>query len=215
MRSGKWNASPLKESAPSRFRSTRRTRACRSSGTRSTTRVWSAIADAGMPVSLHVCPPKGRHLGADPTPVKGVFQVIPPILMSQPMTELLLSGVYQRHPELRVVLVESGLSWIPYLLERLDKCYHKGDWASRGMPLDGLPSDYWYRNMAATFEEDLTGMGMRDKIGVENLLWATDYPHIDQTFPKSMQVIEEHFAGIPPEETDLMIRGNAQRLYRL
>jgi len=177
--------------------------------------VWSAIEEVGMPVSLHVCPPKGRGLGSDPTPARGVFQVMPPILMSQPMTELILSGVFQRHPRLRIVLVESGLSWIPYLLERLDLCAHKGDWKRRGMPIDNLPTDYWYQNMAATFEEDLTAMGMRDKLGVENLLWATDYPHPDQTFPRSMEVIDEHFSDIPERERDLMIRGNATRLYRL
>jgi predicted TIM-barrel fold metal-dependent hydrolase len=176
--------------------------------------VWSAIEEVQMPVSLHVCPPKGRGLGSDPTPAHGVMQVIPPILMSQPMTELILSGVFERHPGLRVVMVESGLSWIPYLLERLDTCYHKGDWKSRGMPA-GLPTDYWYRNMAATFEEDLTSMAMRDKLGVENLLWATDYPHIDQTFPNSMRVIAEHFSDMPERDRDLMTRGNAQRLYRL
>jgi predicted TIM-barrel fold metal-dependent hydrolase len=177
--------------------------------------VWSAIEEAQMPISLHVCPPKGRGLGADPTPVKGVFQVMPPILMSQPMVELILSGVFQRHPGLRVVLVESGLSWIPYMLERLDTCYHKGDWKARGLPLDYLPSDYWYRNMAATFEEDLTAMGMRDKLGVENLLWASDYPHPDQTFPNSMRVIDEHFSSMSQSEKDLMTRDNARRLYRL
>jgi predicted TIM-barrel fold metal-dependent hydrolase len=177
--------------------------------------VWAAIAEAQMPISLHVSPPKHRGLGSDPTPARGVFQVMPPILMSQPMTELILSGVFQRHPDLRVVLVESGLSWIPYLLERLDTCAHKGDWKQRGMPIDNLPSDYWYHNMGATFEEDLTAMGMRDKLGPKNLLWATDYPHIDQTFPNSMKVIDEHFSDIPADERDLMIRGNAQRFYNL
>ncbi len=177
--------------------------------------LWAAIAEARMPVSLHVCPPKGRGLGADPTPARGIFQVMPPILMSQPMTELILSGVFQRHPELRVVLVESGLGWIPYLLERLDLSHRKGDWKAQGMPIDNLPSDYWYRNMAATFEEDLTAMSMRDKLGVENLLWATDYPHPDQTFPHSQRVIEEHFAGMPESEKLLMIRDNAKRIYRL
>jgi predicted TIM-barrel fold metal-dependent hydrolase len=177
--------------------------------------LWSAIEEAEMPISLHVCPPKGRGLGADPTPVRGVFQVMPPILMSQPMVELILSGVFQRHPGLRVVLVESGLSWIPYMLERMDTCHQKGEWKDRGMPIDNLPSDYWYSNMAATFEEDLTAMGMRDKLGVENLLWATDYPHIDQTFPNSMRVIDEHFSGMPERDRDLMTRENAKRLYRL
>lgn len=177
--------------------------------------LWSAIEEVRMPVSLHVCPPKGRGLGADPTPVRGIFQVMPPILMSQPMVELILSGVFKRHPDLRVVLVESGLSWIPFMLERMDLCAHKGDWRQRGMPIDNLPSDYWYANMAATFEEDLTAMGMRYKLGVENLLWASDYPHPDQTFPHSLAVIDEHFSDIPEAEKNLMIRDNAQRLYGL
>ena len=177
--------------------------------------LWSAIEEVQTPVSLHVCPPKGRGLGADPTPARGIFQVLPPIMMSQPMTELILSGVFHRHPKLNIVLVESGLSWIPYLLERLDLCADKGDWKARGMPITNVPSDYWYSNMAATFEEDLTAMGMRDRLGVENLLWATDYPHPDQTFPYSQSVIEEHFDAIPEHEKNLMIRDNAKRLYRL
>lgn len=177
--------------------------------------LWSAIEEVQMPVSLHVCPPKGRGLGADPTPARGIFQVMPPIMMSQPMVELILSGVFQRHPRLKIVLVEAGLGWIPYMLERLDTCFEKGDWKERGMPVDNLPSDYWYSNMAATFEEDLMAMGMRHKLGVENLLWATDYPHPDQTFPRSLEVIDEHFADIPETERNLMIRGNAKRLYRL
>jgi predicted TIM-barrel fold metal-dependent hydrolase len=177
--------------------------------------LWSAIEEVQMPVSLHVCPPKGRGLGADPTPARGIFQVMPPILMSQPMVELILTGVFKRHPGLRIVLVESGLSWIPYMLERLDTCHHKGEWKERGMPIDNLPSDYWYSNMAATFEEDLMAMGMRHKLGVENLLWASDYPHPDQTFPNSLGVIEEHFADMPQRERDLMTRENATRLYRL
>jgi predicted TIM-barrel fold metal-dependent hydrolase len=176
--------------------------------------LWSAIEEVQMPVSLHVCPPKGRGLGADPSPAKGVFQVMPPILMSQPMVELILNGVFQRHPGLRVVLVEAGLGWIPYLLDRMDTCHRKGDWKARGMPIDNLPSDYWYSNMAATFEEDLMAMGMRDRLGVENLLWATDYPHPDQTFPRSLEVIDEHIASLPERERDLMIHDNAARLYR-
>ena len=83
------------------------------------------------------------------------------------------------------------------------------------MPIENLPSDYWYQNMAATFEEDLTAMGMRDKLGVENLLWASDYPHIDQTFPNSMRVIDEPFSSMSAREKDLMTRENAKRLYRL
>lgn len=174
--------------------------------------LWAAIAETEVPISLHVCPPAGRGLGKDPTPARGIFQVMPPILMSQALVELILTGVFERHPKLRVVLVESGLSWIPYMLDRLDRVSAKLDWPSRGMPR-GKPSDYWYRNMAATFEEDELGLSMRDRIGVENLLWATDYPHPDSTFPRSMEVIETQFASCTPEETAAMTAGNVSRLY--
>jgi predicted TIM-barrel fold metal-dependent hydrolase len=177
--------------------------------------LWSAIEEAGVPISLHVCPPKGHGLGADPTPARGVFQVMPPILMSQPLVEWILTGIFDRHPGLRIVLVEAGLGWIPYLLDRLDLCHHKGDWKSKGMPVAELPSDYWYQNMAATFEEDPVGLSMRSRLGVENLLWATDYPHIDQTFPRSRQVIATEFVDCTPDEVELLVGGNARRLYRI
>jgi uncharacterized protein len=174
--------------------------------------LWAAIAEAAMPVSLHVCPPAGRGLGKDPTPARGIFQVMPPILMSQALVEFILTGVFERHPELQVVLVEAGLSWIPYMLDRLDRVSTKLDWPSKGMP-SGRPSDYWYRNMAATFEEDELGLSMRERIGVENLLWATDYPHPDTTFPRSRQVIEEEFFDCSPAETAAMTSGNVARIY--
>jgi uncharacterized protein len=174
--------------------------------------LWAAIAEAGVPVSLHVCPPAGRGLGKDPTPARGIFQVMPPILMSQPMVELILTGVFERHPGLRIVMVEAGLSWIPYMLDRLDRVSVKGNWADRGMPA-GKPSDYWYANMAATFEEDELGLSLRERIGVENLLWATDYPHPDSTFPHSQEVLTREFAECTADERDAMTSGNAARLY--
>ena len=177
--------------------------------------LWSAIEEVGLPVSLHVCPPAGRGLGKDPTPARGIFQVMPPILMAQPMVELILTGTFTRHPGLRIVLVEAGLSWIPYMLDRLDRVYHKAGWKARGMALDDLPSDYWRRNMAATFEEDELGLSLRDHIGVDNLLWATDYPHPDSTFPNSQKVIATEFAACPPEDVLKMTSANAARLYQL
>jgi len=176
---------------------------------------WSAVEEIGIPLSLHVCPPAGRSLGRDPTPARGIFQVMPPILMSQPLVELILTGTFTRHPALRVIFVESGLSWIPYILDRLDRTYHKSGWKQRGMPLDELPSYYWFNNMAATFEEDELGLELRQRIGVDNLLWASDYPHPDSTWPESRKVIAEQFTACRPEEVARMVRDNAARLYHL
>jgi predicted TIM-barrel fold metal-dependent hydrolase len=177
--------------------------------------LWSALEACQLPVSLHVVPPTGVGLGRDPTPARGIFQSVPPIFMALPMTELIVSGVFTRHPGLRVIMVESGLAWIPFMLDRLDRVYHKSRWQDRGMPLDELPSHYWYQNMGATFEEDELGLELRHHIGVDNMFWATDYPHPDSTWPESQRVVNEQFATCDEQERNKMICDNAARVYQL
>ena len=177
--------------------------------------LWSAIEEVEMPISLHVVPPGGRGLGRDPTPARGIFQSMPTIFMSQALTEFIVTGTFVRHPKLRVVLVEAGLGWIPYMIDRLDRVSRKSKWKERGMPLEELPSYYWHHNMGATFEEDELGLELKGHIGVDNLFWATDYPHADSTWPESQKVIHEQFASCTTEEMRKMICGNAERLYHL
>jgi uncharacterized protein len=180
--------------------------------------LWSAIAEQDLVVSQHVgaldylTTVVAAH---DPTPVKGIFQSLPPIFMAESLAGWIVSGVFERHPRLRVVLVEAGLGWIPYMLDRLDRMQHRHGWQHFDMPIKEMPSSYWRRNMAATFEEDELGIFLRDRIGVENLMWATDYPHPDSTWPESQQVIARHFAHVPADEMRSIVGGNAARLYGL
>ena len=81
--------------------------------------------------------------------------------------------------------------------------------------LKELPSFYWHRNMMATFEEDTFGVAQRQLLGVDNLMWATDYPHPDSTWPNSQKVLETHFHDVPDDESRRMIGGNAARIYEL
>jgi predicted TIM-barrel fold metal-dependent hydrolase len=111
--------------------------------------------------------------------------------------------------------VEAGLGWLPYFLTRLDRMSDRHGWEQLGMNLPELPSHYWRENMFATFEEDEFGVQNRHEIGVENLLWATDYPHPDSTWPESQQVIHTHFDDVPVDEMRLMVGGNAARIYQL
>ena len=127
----------------------------------------------------------------DPTPAKGVFQSLPPIFMAEAIARWIVPGVFDRHPRLKVVLVEAGLGWLPYYLTRLDKMSERHGWEQLGMTLQEKPSHYWRQNMFASFEEDEFGIANRHEIGVENLLWATDYPHPDSTWPQSQQVIHD------------------------
>jgi uncharacterized protein len=178
--------------------------------------LWSAVQEAGLPISQHVGVHEGltRVFHYDPTPVKGIFHSLPPIFMAEAMAGWIVTGLLARFPGLRVVFVEAGLGWIPYYLGRLDHMQDRHGWAHFDM-LREKPSLYWRNQMAATFEEDEFGVRNRHDLGVENLMWATDYPHPDSTWPHSQEVIHTHFDDVPIEETRLMIGGNAARLYRL
>jgi predicted TIM-barrel fold metal-dependent hydrolase len=69
--------------------------------------------------------------------------------------------------------------------------------------------------MAATFMDDLVGLGQRHSVGVENILWSTDFPHPATTWPNSRRIVERQFSDIPEEERDLICAGNAARIYNL
>jgi predicted TIM-barrel fold metal-dependent hydrolase len=178
--------------------------------------LWSCFQEIGVPISQHVS--ANQHLldimGYDATPAKGIFQSLPPIFMAEVMAGWIVPGTLARFPDLRIVLVESGLGWIPYFLERLDTMKRSHGWDHYKM-LPELPSSYFRRQMFCTFEEDTFGVSQRHKIGIDNLMWATDYPHPDSTWPNSQKVIETHFSDVPIEEARQMIGGNAARLYGL
>ncbi len=179
--------------------------------------LWGAIQETGIPISQHVGANAAlwRIFQYDTTPARGIFQSLPPIFMSEVIANWIIGGVFERFPELRVVLVEAGLGWIPYYLERLDTMKRSHGWDQYdGMPKE-LPSYYWHRNMMATFEEDTFGVGQRHVVGVDNLMWATDYPHPDSTWPNSQKVLDTHFKDVPIEEARQMIGGNCARVYRL
>jgi uncharacterized protein len=181
--------------------------------------LWEVLTDTGLPISQHVgaCRYLAQDvLEEDPTPFKGIIQSLPPIFMAENIADWCVSGVLERWPGLRVVLVEAGIGWIPYYLERLDTMVTNHGWDTfPGKVIKEKPSFYWHRNMAATFEQDLIGVRNRYDIGVENLMWATDYPHPDSTWPRSQEVLKEHFEGLPADEVELIAAGNATRIYRL
>ena len=178
--------------------------------------LWSCIQETGIPISQHVSANQALLdiLSYDPTPAKGVFQSLPPIFMAEVLAGWIVPGILARFPKLKVVLVEAGLGWIPYFLERLDNMKRSHGWDHYEM-LPELASFYFQRQVYVTFEEDTFGVSHRHRLGVNNLMWATDYPHPDSTWPNSQKVLETHFADVPVDEARLMVGGNAARLYGL
>jgi predicted TIM-barrel fold metal-dependent hydrolase len=127
----------------------------------------------------------------------------------------LLTGIFTRYPELKVVFVEPGLGWVAGYLAFLDDMVLRQGYEFPVLG-DELPSFYYHRNMAMTFiDEPDPVRHLRHVLGAQNLMWSSDYPHPVSTWPKSLTVIEELFEGIPHDERDLMVEHNAARIWNL
>ena len=119
--------------------------------------------------------------------------------------------MFERYPRLRVSFGESGIGWIPYALDRMDF-----EFEDRFRDLMKLkPSEYWRRQCKATFQFDPICTKLIDDIGVETLMWGSDYPHTDGIWPESSKYIEEQFAGLAPEVVHKITCENAAKFYNL
>jgi predicted TIM-barrel fold metal-dependent hydrolase len=183
---------------------------------------WAAAQDLGLPISLHVATDRGDPRGGDAAFQLDVKRVPPSVFINkdhqvrQALADLILEGVFERFPRLRVGSVEHELGWIPFFLEQMDYTYTdrpaRGNWyrfKERGV----LPSEFWRRNCFASFQEDATGVRLRDLIGVDAITWGSDYPHTESTFPRSQQIAADFLADVPAEEARAIVAGNAARLY--
>jgi len=132
------------------------------------------------------------------------------------LTDFLFSGIPHRYPGLKLMYAECQIGWIPYLLERVDDVWetHKG-WSDSQLNCPEPPSSYWYRQIYGCFFKDRVGIDLIDKVGVDNILFETDYPHQDGTWPASIKAAEEQFGHLPPEQIRKIARGNAIRLFDL
>ena len=130
------------------------------------------------------------------------------------LPEIIQSGVHDRFPKLTWVAVETGSGWIPYILEQMDDRYWRNrSWSD--LPITEPPSHYWYRNMSATYIVDRPGLVLRHTVGVDNMMWSTDYPHHGNDWPYSRKVIAETMGHIPVEEKALITGGNAARIWSI
>jgi predicted TIM-barrel fold metal-dependent hydrolase len=133
---------------------------------------------------------------------------------AEAMGAWILGGVFARFPRLKVVFVEPGLGWVHWYVRYIDEMILKHGY--RNPRLDELPSAYFHRNVFLTFMEDAESLQLlRHQIGIENILWATDYPHPPTTWPNSRAVLDEQFRGIPSDERAAITAGNARRVWNL
>jgi predicted TIM-barrel fold metal-dependent hydrolase len=175
--------------------------------------LWGVLQETGISISHHL---GNRHwlydiMRRDPTPQAAIFTSMPALALSEVIAWWILTGTLERFPGLKIVFVEPSLYWVPGFLASLDR-------KSKVYDLPGVrmkPSEYFRRNMALTFMDDEVGLGLRHMIGIENILWSTDFPHPATTWPHSQDVVARQFADVPEAERELICSGNSARIYGL
>ncbi len=180
--------------------------------------LWSAAEAADLVLSFHVFEGGAATVGREVQGVRhpaaaGAWTVVAPLQMDEILCSVILGGVCERHPRLRLVLGESGIGWLPYILERLDDTYEERLADDLGLPLP--PSAYFQRQIAATFQKDFHGARAMATIAPDNVMWGSDYPHRDGTWPFSQKAIEEQFRGLDEGITRKMLWENVRRIYRI
>lgn len=180
------------------------------------TPLFSVIQESGLPICCHIGlkTTLDELATRDPTPQKGVMVPMTPLMTGEAFGMWIMGGVFERFPDLKVVFVEPGLGWVPWWLESVD------DMATRQgyqfPAITELPSHYFRKNVYLTFIDEHYGIDRaRDLLGVENILWSTDFPHPVTSFPNSRKVVDDLFAELPDEERELIVAGNATRVWNL
>jgi predicted TIM-barrel fold metal-dependent hydrolase len=197
---------------------------------------WAAASDEDIPVCIHINLASRRarqsqRRAAEAAAAKGgggiyggkaakanakavaglgsVFSTVP-----NTIGQLIFTGTFERFPDLHVAMIETGVGWIPHFLEQIDDRYWRNrSWGN--IPIKEPPSFYWFRNMSATFITDRNGVQNRYGVGVDNMMWSSDYPHHGNDWPYSRMTIDSMMSHIDRDERRRIVGANAARIFRL
>ena len=178
---------------------------------------WAAAQALDMPLSLHTATRRlGKIRGAGEKTLRDASsRATKAFGPATSMCDIIFSGVFERFPRLTLAIVEFELAWAPHMLASMDYTYRELHEEALVRFKDGMrPSDFFHRNIVLSFQEDAIGIRLRDVIGAENMMWGSDYPHSESTFPQSRKILSEILAGVPDDEQAKIVGGNTARVYR-
>jgi len=177
--------------------------------------LWRAAVELGMPLSFHILTTGaddmagGRFRGPKMNSFLGIIRGCQDIIGT-----LIFGGVFERHPDLRVVCVEADAGWVPHWMYRADHAFDRHrNWLTADVTRP--PSEYFRENVYVTFQDDFVAFHVTDMLNHKRLMWANDHPHSDATWPDSQAVVAEHTAALSPDVRDDILWRNCARLYNL
>ena len=181
-------------------------------------RFWAAAQEMQMPVSLHILTGEPYPPGWVPkekwTATQGMRHSVNKKLffVTNTLSDLISSGTMDRFPDLKFVLVENEVSWMPFVISQWDKYAARKNYAE---PMKLLPSEYFERQIYATFFNDPPTRSIFADWGTDNCMWSNDFPHPNSTWPDSRKVIARDLAALPEAVRAKLVRENVCKLYGL
>ncbi len=173
---------------------------------------WAAAVDLGLPLSFHIL--TGRGGGWRGPRLNSFLSIIRSI--QDIMGTLIFGGVFERHPDLRVVCVEADAGWVPHYMYRMDHAYNRHrNWLQPGVNLSKLPSEYFAEHIYTTFQDDWTAFAHANEMNWHRLMWANDFPHSDSTWPWSQALLDEQTVQLTAEQTEAILCLNVAHLYNI
>jgi uncharacterized protein len=171
---------------------------------------WETAIELGLPLSFHILTtkneaPRGAAINTFMSIVRGCQDI---------MAMLVFGGVFERHPDLKIVCVEADAGWVPHFMYRMDHAFNRHRyWLKPGAELSQLPSEYFAENIYVTFQDDWTAFRFADAMNWRRLMWANDFPHSDSTWPWSQELLEKHTADMSDEQRKAILCDNVAELY--
>jgi len=175
---------------------------------------WDAAEEVRLPIHAHLGPtPKSLtpQLGSWRMPA---FVAIVPMQLDELLVGMVFSGMLEQRPHVNFVLGESGLGWIPYVIERMDHEHEKYYEKTTDHRLGMKPSELFRRQVYVTYEDEDLGVRLIPEIGADHVMWASDYPHGDSTWPHSRKALAESpLAALGQDVLRKVTCDNAARVY--
>jgi len=176
--------------------------------------IWEASVDLQMPINFHILTGKDQ-MGMSVRGPKMIQQIVTIRGNQNIVMMMVLSGVFDRHPDLKVIMVENDAGWIPHFAFRLDHAWERHRWWMEVGAIQRKPSEYVHENIYATFQDDYSVEHVIDAVNLERVMWATDFPHGDGTYPNSRKIIDEITSKMSEDQIQALVYDNAAALYGL
>jgi len=185
-------------------------------------KLWQASIELDMPISFHILTTRNKEDKMTGAVAEGVatrskYASLMGIIRSNQdlVTMFILSGVFERNPELKFVCVESEAGWAAHQAYRLDRLYDRLFTMARYVKLSKKPSEFFRENIYLTFQDDIVAFQTAHLVNHKRLLWASDYPHTDSTWPNSRSILNWHASCVSQQVRDDICGNNLAELYKI